>query len=227
MIEWDSYQVQDFIPFSAEVYFRLLERMSETYWPLQLFTLALGVVVLVLALRGKARLALLLLAPVWVFVGVAFFSQRYANLNWVGHILGWVWIVQAAFLVLCGITGCGTADRTGLLSGGAVIGVFVALLGLLVFPLFTPVLGSRWTQAEVFGLQPDPTAVASLGVFLIAFRGWVLWLACIIPILWISFSAFTLQVLEAPWWPALFAVVAVALGGSIWLFCTDPRRPPR
>lgn len=227
MNEWDSYQLQDFIPFSADVYFRLLERVSETFWPLQLFTLGLGVAVLVFALRGKARLALLLLAPVWGFVGVAFFAQRYANLNWAGHVLCWVWVVQAALLVMLGIWGRGAADRAGLLSGGAITGVLVTLVGLLIFPLLAPVLGSGWTQAEVFGLHPDPTAVVSLGVFLIALRGWAQWLACIIPMLWISFSALTLQVLEAPWWPVLFAVVAAALGGLIGQSGPGSGRPYR
>ena len=213
MNEWDSYQIQDFIPFSADVYFRMLERIGETFWPLQLFTLALGVAALLLALRGKPRMALLLLVPVWVFVGVAFFAQRYSELNWIGQLLSWIWIVQAALLVTLGITGRGTVDSASQLSGNVITGVLIALVGLLMFPLLASVIGSGWTGAEVFGLHPDPTATFSLGVFLIALRGWARWFACLLPLLWIILSALTLKVLEAPWWPALFAVAAVAVGG--------------
>ena len=67
MNEWTSYRLQDFIPFTAEVYFRLLERMRETFWPLHLLTLALGATTLVLALKHRPRLACLLLAPLWAF----------------------------------------------------------------------------------------------------------------------------------------------------------------
>ncbi|WP_299591187.1 DUF6064 family protein [uncultured Microbulbifer sp.] len=215
MSEWNSYQIQDFVPFSADVYFRMLERMGETFWPLQLFTLAVGVVALLLALRGKPRIALLLLAPVWVFVGVAFFAQRYASLNWIGQVLSWVWIAQAALLVLLAATGRGTADRLEFLSASTITGVLISLIGLLMFPLLAPVLGATWTQAEVFGLHPDPTAVVSLGIFMIALRGWAQWLTCLVPLLWITLSALTLQVLEAPWWLALFAVVAAAVGNLI------------
>jgi len=34
-------RLQDFIPFTAEVYFRLLERVGEAFWQQQLLTLAL------------------------------------------------------------------------------------------------------------------------------------------------------------------------------------------
>ncbi|WP_043317466.1 DUF6064 family protein [Microbulbifer sp. HZ11] len=215
MSEWNSYQIQDFVPFSADVYFRMLERMGETFWPLQLFTLAVGVAALLLALRGKSRVALLLLAPVWVFVGVAFFAQRYANLNWIGQILGWVWIAQAALLVLLAATGRGTAGPVESHSANNITGVLISLVGLLMFPLLAPVLDTSWTQAEVFGLHPDPTGVVSLGIFMIALRGWAQWLTCLVPLLWITLSALTLQVLEAPWWGALFAVAAVAVGSLI------------
>ena len=211
MSEWDSYQIQDFVPFSADVYFRMLGRMGETFWPLQLFTLAVGVVALLLALRGKSRMALLLLAPVWVFVGVAFFAQRYANLNWIGQVLSWIWVAQAALLVLLAAIGRGTADRLEFFSASTITSVLISLVGLLMFPLLAPVLGASWTQAEVFGLHSDPTAVVSLGICLMALRGWALWLSCLVPLLWITISALTLQVLEAPWWGALFAVVAAAV----------------
>jgi len=213
MNEWDSYRVQDFIPFSPDVYFRLLARMGETFWPLQLVTLALGFIALVLALRGRGRLALLLLAPLWAFVGIAFFTQRYTDLNWVGQYLGWGWILQGAALLALALTGYCCAGRSSIFTGATMTGVLIALIGLLGFPLLAPVLGVGWRGAEMFGLHPDPTAVVSLGILLIALRGWVLWFLCLLPMLWISLSALTLQVLQAPWWPVLFAIVAASFGG--------------
>ncbi|MCQ3828105.1 MFS transporter permease [Microbulbifer elongatus] len=215
MNEWGSYQIQDFVPFNADVYFRMLARMGETFWPLQMVTAALGVAALVLALRGKARLALVLLVPIWAFVGVAFFAQRYASLNWVGQPLSWVWIAQGILLALFASVGRLTAGRARVFDTGTITGVLIALVGLLMFPLLAPVRDFGWAQAEVFGLHPDPTAVVSLGIFLIALHGWARWLACLVPWLWIILSALTLQVLGAPWWPALVAVAAAVMGGLL------------
>lgn len=67
---WTSYTLQDFIPFTADIYFRLIERMSETFWPLHLLTLLLGVAAVWLAFKNHSRLACLLIAPVWAFVGL-------------------------------------------------------------------------------------------------------------------------------------------------------------
>ena len=36
-----SYSLQDFIPFTAEVYLRMLERMNENDWPLHVLMYAL------------------------------------------------------------------------------------------------------------------------------------------------------------------------------------------
>lgn len=107
MNEWTSYQLQDFIPFTADVYFRLLERMGEAFWPLHLLTLALGAATLVLALKHRTRIACLLSAPLWAFVAVAFFIQRYAALNWAGGYVGDAFIAQAVLLVVIALTGWG------------------------------------------------------------------------------------------------------------------------
>ena len=225
MSGWSSYALRDFIPFTPDVYFRLLARMGESFWPLQLFTLALGFVVLILAVRGRGRLVLALLAPLWVFVGIAFFEHRYGNLNWVGHYLCWGWLVQGAGLLVLALTGRGSNGGLSAPPGIAVTAALIALFGLLGFPLLATVLGIGWQQAEVFGLHPDPTAVVTLGLLLIVLRGWVLWLACAIPMLWITLSALTLQVFEAPWFTALFAVLAAAIGGLIGVtWAASPRR---
>lgn len=216
MSDWASYQLQDFIPFSAEVYFRLLARMGEDFWPLQWATLALGALALAVAIRGRARLALLLLVPPWVFVAVAFFAQRYVTLNWAGDYLCWAWLLQGA--LLAGIAGCGIGCERARPhpTPSFLIGMLLMLIALIGMPLATSASGVGWQQAEFFGLHPDPTALFTLGIALIVLRGPALWCAVLIPMLWIAVSALTLLVLESPRAVALFA--AVALGG-VGLVC--------
>ena len=216
MNEWTSYQLQNFIPFTANVYFRLLERMGETFWPLHLLTLALGAATLVLALKHRPRLACLLPAPLWVFVAVAFFFQRYAALNWAGGYVGDAFIAQAVLLVVMALTGWGMDNAPRATNPPVAIGIAITLFGLIIMPLIAPLSGGSWYQAEVFGIHADPTAVTTLGLVLIMLRGFGLWIAAIIPALWLVVSGLTLQVLDSLGAVVLFAVLAITLVGLVW-----------
>ena len=217
MSDWASYQIQDFIPFTADVYFRLLARMGETFWPLQMVTLLAGLLALYLSLTGRARLALVLIAPLWVLIGVAFFAQRYSGLNWAGAHLCWVWIVQGVFLLLLAITrwGVDSGNSAPLSSPPVQAGLLIGLCGLFGFPLLGVALGNDVRSVEVFGLHPDPTAAVTLGLLLIGVRGGAMWLATLVPALWLIVSALTLRVLDAPWYPALLVIVVVAMTGGM------------
>lgn len=211
---WSSYALQDFIPFTADIYFRLLERMSEAFWPLHLLTLVLGFAALWLAVKNRGRLACLIIAPVWAYVGFAFFIQRYAELNWAGSYIGYVFVAQAILFILIALTGKGL-DKTSSKRPAAVIGIVIAIVGLIGWPLIAPLTGVSWSQAEVFGIHPDPTAITTLGLILIFFRGWALWLMAMIPALWLLISGLTLWVLGAPAAIVLFTVLAIGLIGLV------------
>ncbi|MCS4307245.1 hypothetical protein M2404_001572 [Rheinheimera pacifica] len=227
MTSWASYQLQDFIPFSADVYFRLLERLSESWWPLHILSLLLGVAMLVLALKKRARLVWLLMAPVWVFVGWVFFMQHYAQLNWAGHYVGYAFWVQAILLLWLALAGLGRrevpAAKMCIVAGsrpaiivvrlGIAIGLGIAVTGLLALPLMAPLSRDGWWQAQVFGIHADPTTITMLGLALILLRGWRLWLVAFIPLLWLLLSGLTLWVLQAAEAWLLFAVLVVSLVG--------------
>jgi hypothetical protein len=227
MTSWASYQLQDFIPFSADVYFRLLERLSESWWPLHILSLLLGVAMLVLAFKKRARLVLLLMAPVCFFVGWVFFMQHYAQLNWAGHYVGYAFWVQAILLLWLALAGLGRrevpAAKMSAVAGscpaiivvrrGIAIGLGITLTGLIALPLMAPLSGAGWWQAQVFGIHADPTAITMLGLALILVRGWRLWLVAFIPLLWLLLSGLTLWVLQAAEAWLLFAVLAAALLG--------------
>lgn len=216
-----SYQLQDFIPFSAEVYFRLLERISETWWPLHILSLALGAAALVLALfvrkyEQRGRLAWLLIAPVWAFVALVFFRQHYAQLNWAGNYIGYAFLAQAILLLWLAVTGSGF-NTAAPAKTPVVIGIAIAVTGLAIQPLLAALSGAGWWQAQVFGIHADPTAITTLGLALMLLRGWRLWLTAVIPVLWLLLSGLTLWVLQATEAWLLFAVLAAALMGCLLL----------
>ncbi|WP_237059108.1 DUF6064 family protein [Microbulbifer sediminum] len=227
MSAWSSYRLEDFIPFTADVYYRLLERMGEDFWPLHLLTLLLGGTVLLLALRGRARLACLLLALPWLFVGVAYFMQRYGELNWAGRDIGWAFVLQGTLLAAAGASGFGIDRPARAIAPAVMLGMLLGLLGLLGMPLIAPLVGFDWFQAETFAIHPAPTAIVTLGVVLVLFRGIFLWAAGIIPLAWISVSGLTLLVLDAPWTPVMFAALAAGVLGLAVKSVAAYRRPPR
>ncbi|NGX16332.1 MFS transporter permease [Wenzhouxiangella sp. XN24] len=221
-----SYALVDLVPFSAEVYFRLLERVGESFWPLHMATLVLGVAAMLLMWRGRARIACMLLAAPWAWVGITFFEQRYAQLNWAGSWFAGAFLAQAALLLLLAAMGAGfdrTAitqhtTRTGIKqqslprAGGLVLAGF----GVLAYPAIAPLSGFAPFQAETFGVHPDPTAVATLGILLVGLRGFGLWLAVSIPALWCVVTGLTLHVLNAAWGQIPPAVAVLALVLALW-----------
>lgn len=213
--DWQSYRLEDFIPFTSEVYWRLLERINDSFWPLHVLTVGLGLTAVFLALRGRMRIALILLAPAWISSGIIFHLVYYSELNWAAPWFGWAFVAQAA-LLLAGAAFTGRRpehQEQNLRPGGAAtwIGAAIAALALLAYPLLALAIGPGPTHAEAFGLHPDPTAIATLGILLILSRGAGTWLAIPIPFLWCLISTLTLIPLEAAWAPLPLAAGIIVL----------------
>lgn len=181
MSEWWTYRLSDFLMFAPATYWRLVERYNRELWPLQLVAIAAGLLLLAMAARprpwtGRAVAAVLALA--WLWVGWAFHAQRYATINWAAQYLAAAFVAQAALLA-----GVALFARAAVPSASAArpraAGALLAVAGVLLYPLLAPALGRPWAQAEVFGLMPEPTALATLGLLLVTGRRGRGWLAAI------------------------------------------------
>ncbi len=212
---WQTYRLEDFIPFTPEVYWRLLERINEAFWPLHVLAVAIGLAALLLALRGNRRIALAVLAPAWLTSGIIFHFTYYAELNWAAPWFGWGFIAQTALLLaLAWFAGSGRIH--GPSKGvSAWIGATVAMVSLLGYPLIAATIGPGLSHAETYGLHPDPTAIATLGVLLILLRGPSFWLASLIPILWCVIGALTLMAIDATGALIPLAAAAIIAGAAI------------
>lgn len=168
MSEWWTYRLSDFLMFSPQTYWRLVERYNREQWPLQLAAVAAGVLLLGLAARPRpwtGRAVAAVLAPAWLWVGWAFHGQRYATINWAANYLAAAFVLQAALLAgvaLAARAGGPAAGRPRLRAAGWAL----AVAGVVLYPLLAPALGRPWAQTEVFGLMPEPTALATLGLLL-------------------------------------------------------------
>jgi hypothetical protein len=193
MQEWWTYSLSDFLLFSPRTYYRLLQRYNEALWPAQLLTLALGAGILALLRRPSARQGQIIagiLALLWIWVAWEFLWQRYATINWITSYVAPLFVLEALVLLWWGVVRAKLRFRASQ-SPASMVGVVLAVVGLLLYPLLTPVSGRPWSQAEVFGIHPDPTVLGTLGLVLLTSARWS-WTLLIVPILWCIFSGATL-----------------------------------
>lgn len=211
--DWRTYSPEDFVPFTERTYFRILERHNELFWPWSLLFIGFGLLLMVLAWRGKSRWCGPLLGLAWVLVGVTFLMGPYANLNWAGRWFGWGFVLQGALLGVAGLSGglSGRGNSDWVRWAGAVLAVG-AMFGFL---LLGPLSGRGMGGSEWFGLSPDPTMVVTLGILLMCARGWVLGGLLVVPFCWSLITGLTLHVIGAGWvWLYPVAMIWVVA----WLF---------
>lgn len=197
MSEWWTYRLADFLMFSPRTYWRLVELYNRELWPAHLVALAAGLALLWLSAAqrpGAGRVAAAALAAIWLWVGWAFHWQRYATINWAGAWFAAACWLQALLLILLGaMYRAGRRRPTSAWYRDA--GWALAVAGLILYPLAGLATGRPWTQAEVFGLMPEPTALASAGLVL-AHRLPHAGCLCIVPMLSFTVGMATMWLLS-------------------------------
>jgi hypothetical protein len=191
MEAWWSYTVSDFLLFSPRTYHRLIAQYNDDLWPAQLVALAAGVGILLLSRSGSAqatRAIHLVVATGWAWVAWGFHLQRYATINWAAVTFAAAFALEALLLVTAAVAAPPrlTASRRP----AAIAGVGIFVFALAAYPLIAKLGGRNWNEAELFGLHPDPTALGTLGLLILAGRAGIP--AAVIPALWLVIAALTL-----------------------------------
>lgn len=212
MDEWWTYTLADFLLFSPRTYYRMLERHNQTVWPGQILTLGLGLGIIGLLRRStpwQGRVISTTVAVLWAWVAWSFLWKRYATINPAAVYLAWLFAIETLLLVWLGVIRGRLLYRPGT-HGPRRLGIALFVLAVAFYPLLAPLAGRPWHQAEVFGVAPDPTAFATLGLLLLI-EGRPRPELLAIPLLWCSISGATLWTMgspEAPV-PALTAVLVL------------------
>jgi hypothetical protein len=206
MSEWWTYSLSDFLMFSSRSYYRLIESYNAAIWPAHLLALVAGVIVLGAIARPRQHLqrsAALVLAAAWGWVAWAYHLERYAEINTAVPYFAAAFAVQALLL-------CWLAYRPGNAAPAPQPLAFgLSGLAILAYPLLALARdGGTWRQAEVFGIVPDPTVVATMGVLLAWRAPAIFWL---VPVLWCLVSGATLMELKIghAWLLPALALMAV------------------
>ncbi|MFO1327913.1 MAG: DUF6064 family protein [Rubrivivax sp.] len=210
--EWWTYRPSDFIMFSPRLFARLFESINAQGWPLALAFVAGGLWLLLRRPTGtaSARGTLAALALAWGASGWLFHWQRFAPINWPAQGAAWLFGTQALLLA----TAAARAPvRWHAPSTRRRAGLALAAWALLGHPLLAGLFGRPWRQAELVGLAPDPTALATLAALLLLQPGpplltGLLWtLTCG----WLLASAAMLATIDWPQAWVLLGLLALAL----------------
>jgi hypothetical protein len=196
MSEWWTYRPSDFLLFSARTYWRLFELHNLQWWPLHLLTVALALAALAWCWRRRSvRPLLAVCALAWGFVAWSFHLERYAGIQWAAPWFAAAFAAQGLLLLVLA-AGPAQAREEGPAAFRA--GLVLLLGALLLHPLVGVAFGRPLAQAEVFGVSPDPTVVATLGALLLLRPAPRLpWrLAWTLPLLWCLYSGMTLWVMH-------------------------------
>ena len=220
MSEWWTYTLSSFLLFSPRTYYRTIELYNLSIWPAQLAGVAIGLamVALLFGKRGhRDQIIAALLAACWLWVAWAFHYQRYAQINWVAPWFAAAFAFQAMLLVIVGVI----AGRIVLQpASGREFWIAVSLVAVTVlgYPLLAPLTGRAWITAEIFGVAPDPTAIATVAALGLV-RGRIRSLLLVVPLLWCAVTAATLWAMDAP--------EAVVAAGAALLALLPPARGMR
>jgi len=212
MSEWWTYTPADFLMFSSRTYWRLVALYNEAVWPWHFVAIGVGCVVLKCVTHPTAqrrRIAMLLLMVAWAWIAWAYHMQRYGDISTAAPYFAIAFAIQALLLCFLAVKGKdGVAGKPK-----NCIGLVILVLAVFAYPLLAPASGRPWSQAEVVGISPDPTVIATLAVLLTTRMHWSAWM---IPLVWCVVSAATLVELRVPhaWLLPAVGTVSVVAGLS-------------
>ncbi len=194
MSEWWTYSLSDFLMFSSRSYYRLIESYNAAIWPAHVLALVAGIIVIGAIAQPRQHLrrsAALVVAAAWGWVAWAYHLERYAEINTAAPYFAAAFAVQA--LLLCWLA-YRPANAANAAPAPQPLALGLSGLAILAYPLLALARdGGQWRQAEVFGIVPDPTVVATLGMLLAWRAPAIFWL---IPVSWCLVSGATLMELK-------------------------------
>jgi uncharacterized protein DUF6064 len=216
MSEWWTYRLSNFLLFSPRTYYRLFELYNSEIWPGQVLALLAGLLMLALIRSGgpwQNRVIAATLATSWLWVAWAYHYARYASINWAATYFAGAFALEALLLLGLGVVKeLRVRSRDSFISAA---GIGLVVFALIVHPLIGPLVGRSWSQVEIFGIAPDPTVIATLGVLVLA-SGASTWLLLPIPILWCLVSGattWTMHSVDAAVMPVAAAIALAARRG--------------
>ncbi len=195
MSELLQFSLLDMTPYDRQSWLNLLGTYHQAVWPVHLVALLHTLALLhLLLLPGRmvsyhqsVRLVIALLGVSWLWTGVVFHGQYFADLNWAAPWFGRAFVLQGCLLLLAVIF-MKSGSWISLSSLRGRLAMCLLLTGLLIYPLSGFLEGRAFVQTEWFPLLPAPVTLVSFSLIIFLKSRWRHALA-IIPVLWSIVSA--------------------------------------
>ena len=186
------------MPFTISEFLDVFRSYNEAVWPAQWILLILALTAVVAALRARwlTRAPALILAVLWLWMGVVYHIGYFRVINPAAVVFGAAFMLQAGIFVWLAFRKPAvrfTAQRN---AAGLLGGLMIAF-ALIIYPSLGWLAGHRYPAAPTFGL-PCPTTVFTFGL--------LLWVqpalprrVLVIPVLWSAIAttaAFQLGMVE-------------------------------
>jgi hypothetical protein len=205
MPEWWTYRLSDLLLFSPRTYYRMFELYHGAIWPIHIVVLGSAVSIVLLARRDDKWAQPVIagvLAGWWLWVGIAFHLNRYVTINWSAKYFAVLFLIQGVLLVWYGIVRPRFRIEFPRSGRHRVAGGLLVIT--VLYPVFGRLAGREWSQVEVLGLTPDPTAIGTLALLALSVTR-VPRPLLIFPVVWCLIGAATLWALgSAETWAVIF-----------------------
>ena len=153
------------LPFTTEQFFQVFVEYNRTVWPAQWLLWLAGAAALAGAIvrpRLGSRIALIVLACLWLWMAFAYHLAFFARINPLARVFAVVFAAEG--LLLAWRAARRASPELALRrTPRDLTGLAFALFGLVVYPLLNSLFGHRFPAAPGFGL-PCPTTLFTLGI---------------------------------------------------------------
>jgi hypothetical protein len=202
------------LPFSHDAFVDVFRLYNQAIWPAQVVAYGLAGLALASLLRpspGADRLALGLLAGMWLWTGILYHGLFFSAINGAAIAFALVFALQGGFFAWLAVRPHVFAFTIGK-AGTSLVGLAFVIYAMLVYPLVGALVGQTYPGVPVFGVAPCPVVIFTFGMLLLARRRVPVGLL-VIPGLWSLIGGSAAFLLSVPQdWSLLFSgVVAIPL----------------
>jgi len=200
------------LPFTHQEFVFVFAVYNGVIWPLQWVAQALGIALLALLgvlSSGRHRVAVLLVAAMWIWTGIAYHLVFFSVINPIAPVFGAAFVLQGLLLARAAWRGRLVPGPTR--GARAWLGWALLVYAVALYPALGLLLGERALELPAFGLTPCPVALATLGLLVLssgpARRGLL-----VVPIAWAVVGGSAAFLLRVPQdWPLLAAPLVLAI----------------
>ena len=156
------------MPFTIDQFMEVFANYNLAIWPVQIIAYLLGVAAVFFAIRKReysGRVISAVLSCFWIWNGAAYHISYFSRINKPAFAFGILFIFQGILFFRSGVIKSSLNFRFKR-DLSSVVGLFIVLYALVLYPLIGHLFGHSFPHSPVFGVAPCPTTIFTFGLFL-------------------------------------------------------------